>query len=223
MDDLISRQAAIDALMEQFKRNTPIAIRAKLTVEGLPSAQPYTDEEIQKMQDLEQAELDKAFELGKQAAQEDLQPTCNQLATDCISRQDVLNWLNDEWDGMVLSVFDGIRNLPSAQPEPLTEEEMRLLKKLRSFHSGSYAKLLDKLVASAQPEPQWIPCSERLPSEGENVLLCDTRFGNVAIGKLIRYNTSCCWEVDHWDCDIEDWQAWMPLPEPWRGEEYGET
>lgn len=29
----------------------------------------YTDEEIQKMQDLEQAELDKAFELGKQAAQ----------------------------------------------------------------------------------------------------------------------------------------------------------
>jgi len=38
--DIISRQAAIDALMEQFKRNTTIAIRAKLTVEGLPSAQP---------------------------------------------------------------------------------------------------------------------------------------------------------------------------------------
>lgn len=40
MDDLISKMAAIDALMEQFKRNPTIAIRAKLTVEGLPSAQP---------------------------------------------------------------------------------------------------------------------------------------------------------------------------------------
>ena len=38
--DLINRQDAIDALREQFKRNTPIAIRAKLTVEGVPSAQP---------------------------------------------------------------------------------------------------------------------------------------------------------------------------------------
>jgi hypothetical protein len=40
MDDLISKRVAIDALMEQFKRNPTIAIRAKLTVEGLPSAQP---------------------------------------------------------------------------------------------------------------------------------------------------------------------------------------
>ena len=36
---------------------------------------------------------------------------------DLISRQVVLDWLNDEWDGMVLSVFDGIRALPSAQPD----------------------------------------------------------------------------------------------------------
>ena len=40
MNDLVERQAVLDALMEQFKRNTPIAIRAKLTVEGVPSAQP---------------------------------------------------------------------------------------------------------------------------------------------------------------------------------------
>ena len=44
MDDLISKRAAIDALMEQFKRNPTIAIRAKLTVEGLPSAQPDLSE-----------------------------------------------------------------------------------------------------------------------------------------------------------------------------------
>ena len=34
-------------------------------VSNLPSAQPYTDEEIQKMQDIEQAQLDKAYEMGK--------------------------------------------------------------------------------------------------------------------------------------------------------------
>lgn len=37
---------------------------------------------------------------------------------DLIERQAVLDWLNDEWDGMVVSVFDGIRALPSAQPQP---------------------------------------------------------------------------------------------------------
>lgn len=35
--------------------------------------------------------------------------------SDLIERQAVLDWLNDEWDGMVVSVFDGIRALPSAQ------------------------------------------------------------------------------------------------------------
>lgn len=44
-----------------------------------------------------------------------------------------------------------INQLPSAQPE-LSDEEKRLYKKLRSYHNGSYAKLLDKMMASAQPE-----------------------------------------------------------------------
>ena len=37
--------------------------------EPLPSAQPYTEAEIQKMQELEQAQLDKAYELGRQSVQ----------------------------------------------------------------------------------------------------------------------------------------------------------
>lgn len=95
MDDLISRQAAIDAV-ENIDCSNRVGIStlkceaiddAINAIKALPSAQP------------------------------NLQPTCNQLATDCISRQVVLDWLNDEWDGMVLSVFEGIRNLPSAQPE----------------------------------------------------------------------------------------------------------
>lgn len=67
----------------------------------------------------------------------------------------------------------------------------------------------------AQPEPHWIPCSERLPVEGNNVLLSDDL--NVTIGRLIHYtDTGYKWEVDHWDYDLEVWQAWQPLPEPYK-------
>ena len=40
MSDLIERQKAIEALLKEFERDTPKAIRAKLTLENLPSAQP---------------------------------------------------------------------------------------------------------------------------------------------------------------------------------------
>ena len=39
MDDMISRQQAIDALMDEFKRVPTTAIRAKNRIERLPSAQ----------------------------------------------------------------------------------------------------------------------------------------------------------------------------------------
>ena len=65
MDDLISRQAAIDAINGVLVEDDACKVWFKLAVKNLPSAQPYTDEEIQKMQDIEQAQLDKAYEMGK--------------------------------------------------------------------------------------------------------------------------------------------------------------
>ena len=117
-------------------------------------------------------------------------------------------------------LYTEINSLPSAQPD-LDEWCTDCKEYDQERHCcPRWSRVIRQILKDAQPEQRWIPCSERLPSEGENVLLCDTRFGNVAIGRLIRYNTSCCWEVDHWDCDIEDWQAWMPLPEPWEGKEH---
>lgn len=40
MSDPIDRQAAIDAVMDEFKRVPTTAIRAKARLESLPSAQP---------------------------------------------------------------------------------------------------------------------------------------------------------------------------------------
>lgn len=48
---------------------------------------------------------------------------------DVISRQAAIDWLSNEWDGMVTSVFDGIKNLPSAEPEDWMEQNKdRILK-----------------------------------------------------------------------------------------------
>ena len=86
MSDCISRQAAIEAIKEDkidltnpnvvavfkatgdFKKvETQVMTcdRHIKILKDLPSAQSYTDEEIQKMQDIEQAQLDKAYEMGK--------------------------------------------------------------------------------------------------------------------------------------------------------------
>ena len=67
MNDLISRQMAIDGFYEMASDMDYLCTVSDYVsfLESLPSAQPYTDEEIQKMQDIEQAQLDKAYEMGK--------------------------------------------------------------------------------------------------------------------------------------------------------------
>lgn len=76
--DTIYRQAAIDTIkrtdVEGISLNDVIAVTEVIAraVEKLPSAQPYTDEEIQKMQDMEQAQLEKAFELGREDAKAEI-------------------------------------------------------------------------------------------------------------------------------------------------------
>lgn len=67
-------------------------------------------------------------------------------------------------------------------------------------------------------EPRWIPVIERLPVEGESVLLCNS-YGDMTLGRLVRTNEGCNWDIYAWWCDIYDWVAWMPLPEPYREEE----
>lgn len=69
MSDLISRQAAIDAI---HRDANPFLEYAATQIEALPSVQPYTNEEIQKMQEAEQAEIDKAFELGRASAEAEI-------------------------------------------------------------------------------------------------------------------------------------------------------
>ena len=90
MSDLIDRQAAIDAMTNTLWHYPNECYRnlneyefakglSELGLKSVPSAQPYTDADIQKMQDLEQAELDKAFELGKLDAESQWIPCSEKL------------------------------------------------------------------------------------------------------------------------------------------------
>lgn len=80
---------------------------------------------------------------------------------------------------------------------------------------GMVVRALDNMP-SAQPEQQWIPCSETEDLPEHEVLCCD-KYGEELIGWL-----SC--EDDQWLCESDgemmyDPIAWREKPEPWREEE----
>ena len=66
---------------------------------------------------------------------------------------------------------------------------------------------------------EWIPVSERLPKEGKQVLVCND-FGDIYIAEYETFSDG----EGRW-CESVGYRclygivAWMPLPEPWRGEE----
>lgn len=62
----------------------------------------------------------------------------------------------------------------------------------------------------------WIPVSERLPKELEEVLVCVTHNGKSKMA------VSCRRDYNYWDSlgrDIIGEMAWMPLPEPYKGDD----
>lgn len=62
-----------------------------------------------------------------------------------------------------------------------------------------------------EPEPQWIPCGERMPAT-EDKVLCQTITKKGVVNFVIGYYT----EEYGWACGMNsNVVAWMPLPEPY--------
>ena len=59
---------------------------------------------------------------------------------------------------------------------------------------------------------QWIPCSKRLPTNYDNLLICQSD-GYVNVGY---YSLNEFKDVNSYP--YKDVVAWMPLPEPYKGE-----
>ena len=115
------------------------------------------------------------------------------------------------------------------------EQTISNLKKLKSFHNGSYATDIDRAIKALEQEPKWILCSERMPEEREWV-------GTRQFGTTISDEVYVTFETpdgqrftrhlsfQNGKLGIRDRQtidalykgsvpiAWMPLPEPYKAE-----
>lgn len=104
-----------------------------------------------------------------------------------------------------------------------------LIEKIRKYGicgSGySDEERINDVIDMIESEPsaqQWIPCSERLPEEGEEVLIATKTSDKIYFGMYIkRYGFSMregfiCVEDFMW---LNTAIAWMPLPEPMKTKE----
>lgn len=66
-----------------------------------------------------------------------------------------------------------------------------------------------------QPEQRWIPCSERLPDRGDEVLIT-TVAGILYIA--LRNNNGDGWQTENYYLFENEVLAWMPLPKPYEKE-----
>ena len=147
----------------------------------------------------------------------------------------IVNWAENhhetpDGDDCIMIILD----VPSAQPDVpdtnvgdlISREAMGdALNRIRvskneTFYSF-YQKALNELckLPSAQPELQWIPCSEKPIASGKYIVTLkddrgyytDTAEWNPTFGGR--------WQDVFYDCeyrDISNVIAWMPLPKPYR-------
>ena len=144
---------------------------------------------------------------AEEVAQLNLQPTCNQLATDTISRQaaiDALDVLCQEHRYRIPGKVETYSQYNEAWQDALDRAE------------GAIGNL-----PSAQPEQRWIPCKTALPKE-DGQYIVTVKYEHVD-GYEDIYSEHGEWVDGHWDAGyghcgrVEKVLAWQPLPTPWEG------
>ena len=136
-----------------------------------------------------------------------------------------------------LELFGNAEQLPSAQPD----NQIHLCDSCEYNYPECPCKQNDvifgngkgndnicacnKYKPSAQPEQRWIPCSERLPENGRQVLVY-ARSVHYALAKYDEMREADGTYKKQW-VTFDAWKpfytikeviAWMPLPEPYREE-----
>ena len=94
-------------------------------------------------------------------------------------------------------------------------------KALMEFANNSTVGITANDIARLPSAQQWIPCSERLPEEYVSVLCYQPILyaSNIWIGHL---NSDGIWvDSDGWEKLTNPVTAWMPLPEPYKGDANG--
>lgn len=145
-------------------------------------------------------ELDMSYAAALDMAIEALKAQELKNSSDCISRQAALNEIA-EW--ML---------------------EYGALNEKRERDALQHVARGIKKLPSVEPEPQWMPCSERLPEEDGQYLIT-VKYKHVD-GYDDVYAEHGDWDNGKWDMfnfghcgEVEGILAWMPLPEPYKGGE----
>lgn len=79
-------------------------------------------------------------------------------------------------------------------------------------HGDYICETLERIIPEAFNE-LWIPVTERLPETTDHVLVsCKTKKGVKVVNRSY-------YSGKHWAGVMSDVEAWMPLPEPFRGDD----
>lgn len=104
-------------------------------------------------------------------------------------------------------MMDRIKAIPSAEAVPWGVADK----------IGEDRERLEERVSELEERLEWIPCSERLPSEGEQIIIsvCDDG------GDTPYWYTAAGWRCEKYWISDNDYvigvvTAWMPLPKPYR-------
>lgn len=123
------------------------------------------------------------------SARSRLQQTCNNLATDCISRAAAIDAVNTWFELYVVN---------------------------RTTANAVSIQDMLRALPSARPEQRWILCSERVPEEDEQVLVYLYDSPYIAwIDSNGEWNTEE-FTLDKEKEREDEPIAWMPLPEPYK-------
>lgn len=139
-----------------------------------------------------------------------------------------------EWSGELTLTEESSKALFDV----LHQQDQEFINGLLDGKHGFTLQSSDGRAVELVPAPKWIPCSERLPKEGEIVLVCvrletfkydweeqrGIEFGRISSDRYDFNGTGWEWlnesGADYWQADYNNSIiAWMPLPEPYNGKE----
>ena len=100
----------------------------------------------------------------------------------------------------------------------VTDEQLERLDSIDLFNIDMAGVLYQHLtITSADEESkgEWIPVSERMPKDEQNVLFCDID-DDIMVGYHLKGRPNTHFSQDGSYEDMKNVRAWQPLPEPYK-------